>query len=77
MNCCRDEGIQSVVNERTGKDEGSCQRDQGCSDEEHDELHVLAHHGHYSPQREVSNTAVPCHALANEMLKHSLASLSF
>ena len=55
----RNESLPGLIDEWSWQDEGGCQGDQGCADEEHDELHVLAYHGHHPPQGEVSNTTVP------------------
>ena len=52
--CSRNEGIPSPLHVGSRQNEGGCERDQGCANEEHDELHMLAHNGNHSSQGKVS-----------------------
>ena len=50
----RNPEFQSPLDVLPRQNERGSEGDQTGSDEEHDELHRLAHHGHHPPQREVS-----------------------
>ena len=65
VTCSRNEGIPGPLHVWSRQNEGGCEGDQGCANEEHDELHLLAHNGNHSPQGKVSQPGALYKVYAN------------